>query len=202
MSSPHQARAIETRDRLLRGAAEAFSARGYEGATIDDILSASGVSKGSMYFHFDSKEALGRAIVVLQTQLVNGFELNDQIPAAQQLIDASYSFGRALQSDPLIRASVRMTTEGHGFDNEQRIAFNEWLKLVTELSGMAISEGDIRDHWAASEVAQTLTAGVNGIQQSSLIYSGYADILDRLHSFWRMIGPGLFTPEAAARLQF
>ncbi len=54
MSSLRQARAIETRDRLLRGAAEVFSAKGYEGSTIDDILVASGVSKGSMYFHFDS----------------------------------------------------------------------------------------------------------------------------------------------------
>ena len=99
MSSPQQARAIETRDRLLRGAAETFSAKGYEGSTIDDILAASGVSKGSMYFHFESKAALGRAIVVLQTEMVSGFELDNQVPAAQQLIDASFAFGRALQSD-------------------------------------------------------------------------------------------------------
>ena len=202
MSSPQQARAIETRDRLLRGAAETFSAKGYEGSTIDDILAASGVSKGSMYFHFESKAALGRAIVVLQTEMVSGFELDNQVPAAQQLIDASFAFGRALQSDPLIRASVRMTTEGHGFDDEQRIAFNDWLNFVTELSNRAISEGDIRGCWSASEVAQTLAAGVNGSQQSSLIYSNYVDILDRLHAFWRMIAPGLFTREAAERLRY
>ena len=67
MSSPQQARAIETRDRLLRGAAETFSAKGYEGSTIDDILAASGVSKGSMYFHFESKAALGRCAAIRPT---------------------------------------------------------------------------------------------------------------------------------------
>ncbi len=125
--------------------------------------------------------------------------MDERVPAAQQLIDTSYDFGRALQSDPLMRASVLMTTEGHGFD-EERVSFDAWLKLVTDISAKAIAEGDIDDRWSALEVAQTLTAGVNGVQQSSRIYSDYADALDRLHSLWCMVAPGLFTPEAINKL--
>lgn len=202
MSEPQQARAIETRERVLLGAAETFAAKGYEGASIADILNASGVTRGAMYFHFASKEALGRAIVVLQTRLVDGFTVGEGTPAAQQMIDLSLDFGRALQTDPLIRASVRMTTEGHGFDAEQRLTFDRWLDLARQLAEQAMAQGSIRDGWNAPQVAETLTAGVNGIQSSSLIYANYADMLDRLHTFWSMLAPGLFTDEARAQLVY
>lgn len=201
MSRPQQARAVETRRRILLGAAEAFSANGYDGTTIADILATSGVTKGSLYFHFESKEDLGRAIVVQQTEMVSEFAVDPSRSAAQQIIDLSLEFGRALQRDALIRASVRMTTEGHGFDREQRIAFDRWLSLATDMGTLAIQEGSIQESWSAQRVARTLTAVVNGSQQSSLIYSDYADILERLTDAWTMLSPGLFTASALRTLR-
>ena len=193
MSPIRQARAFETRDQILQGAARVFASKGYDGATIADIVEESGVTKGAMYFHFKSKEELGQAIVIQQTQLVHAVTIDEETSGAQQLVDMSFQFGLALQSDPLVRASVRMATEGHGFASEQRTTFDSWLELGISLGTLAISEGTIRAEWTAAQVAQTLTAGVNGIQQSSLIYSDYEDMLERLSTFWRMLEPGLFT---------
>ncbi|WP_336204163.1 TetR/AcrR family transcriptional regulator [Nonomuraea sp. LPB2021202275-12-8] len=50
--------AAETRERLLRAAADAFAARGYDGTRVADIASAAGVSNGALYSHFGSKADL------------------------------------------------------------------------------------------------------------------------------------------------
>jgi AcrR family transcriptional regulator len=50
--------AADTRERLLRAAADVFAARGYDGTRVADIAAAAGVSKGAMYAHYSSKADL------------------------------------------------------------------------------------------------------------------------------------------------
>jgi AcrR family transcriptional regulator len=50
--------AAETRERLLRAAAEVFAERGYDGTRVADIAKAAGVSNGALYAHFGSKAEL------------------------------------------------------------------------------------------------------------------------------------------------
>lgn len=52
---PHQFRAEETRLRILAAARTCFSRYGYNGASVSDICSEAGVTKGAFYYHFDSK---------------------------------------------------------------------------------------------------------------------------------------------------
>jgi TetR/AcrR family transcriptional regulator, transcriptional repressor for nem operon len=53
----------ETRAKLLDAARDVIRTKGYAGSTVDDICAAAGVTKGSFFHHFDSKEALGVAAV-------------------------------------------------------------------------------------------------------------------------------------------
>lgn len=50
--------AEQTRERLLRAAADVFANRGYDGTRVADIAQAAGVSNGAMYAHFASKADL------------------------------------------------------------------------------------------------------------------------------------------------
>ena len=50
--------AAETRERLLRAAADVFAQRGYDGTRVADIAAAAGVSNGALYAHFASKAEL------------------------------------------------------------------------------------------------------------------------------------------------
>jgi TetR/AcrR family transcriptional regulator, cholesterol catabolism regulator len=51
------------RDRLFSAAAELIGERGFHGTTVDDIVERAGVAKGTVYYHFKSKEALFDALL-------------------------------------------------------------------------------------------------------------------------------------------
>lgn len=50
------------RQELLDAAEKLFCSRGYEGASVQDILQATGISKGGFYHHFASKEEVMKAL--------------------------------------------------------------------------------------------------------------------------------------------
>lgn len=53
----------ETRRKILESAAQVFSEKGFYGAVVDDIVKASGTSKGAVYFYFESKEQIFLSLV-------------------------------------------------------------------------------------------------------------------------------------------
>jgi TetR/AcrR family transcriptional repressor of mexJK operon len=59
----HVALSPEKRTQILAGAASVFAADGYEGASMARIAAIAGVSKGTLYNHFDSKAELFTAYV-------------------------------------------------------------------------------------------------------------------------------------------
>ena len=52
------------RQQILAGARAVFLAKGYDGASMEGIAKAAGVSKGTLYVYFDSKEALFEALIL------------------------------------------------------------------------------------------------------------------------------------------
>ena len=52
-----------TRQGLLQAAFREVYRYGFQSAGIDTILAATNVTKGALYYHFESKEALGHAII-------------------------------------------------------------------------------------------------------------------------------------------
>ena len=60
---PIEALPPETRQRILDGAARMFCQDGYEGASMSNIAAQAGVSKGTLYNYFVSKEALFAAYI-------------------------------------------------------------------------------------------------------------------------------------------
>lgn len=53
----------DTANRILRQAMKTFLEKGYHGSSIDNITTAAGVTKGALYWHFKSKEALLKTII-------------------------------------------------------------------------------------------------------------------------------------------
>jgi AcrR family transcriptional regulator len=62
----------DTRRKVVEGAVEVFSERGYTEATVSDVVARSGVSTGSIYHHFGGKGELFLAIWEELTSVVEG----------------------------------------------------------------------------------------------------------------------------------
>ncbi|TXM79468.1 TetR/AcrR family transcriptional regulator [Methylobacterium sp. WL69] len=58
----------DKRRQILEGARAVFLAAGFDGASMGEIARTAGVSKGTLYVYFDSKEALFEALTVAERQ--------------------------------------------------------------------------------------------------------------------------------------
>ncbi len=67
-----QERARRTRAALVEAAAVEFAKRGYAAASVNTILEGSRATKGAMYFHFQSKEELARAVLTSAIETFTG----------------------------------------------------------------------------------------------------------------------------------
>ena len=55
--------ATDTKSRILKAASSLLSSHGYNGTTLDDIISASGITKGAFYHYFKSKDLLCQEVL-------------------------------------------------------------------------------------------------------------------------------------------
>lgn len=63
---------------ILDSALEAFAAHGFEGASYNQIIERTGISKGAMYYYFDDKEDLFATVV--ERELAGVGELMSNLP--------------------------------------------------------------------------------------------------------------------------
>src|SRR6202012_5981794 len=73
------ARSAQTRTKLLEAAATVYARRGFAGATLDEVASEAGFTKGAVYGHFGSKENLLLALLAeyLAGQIAEQVQLFD-----------------------------------------------------------------------------------------------------------------------------
>jgi AcrR family transcriptional regulator len=97
-----------TRGQLIEVATRLFAENGYEGTSIEAVLTAAGVSRGALYHHFAGKEALFEAVVSAITDRVT-VELTEVISGCTDPVDAMRTGALAwigLAADPVIQRVV------------------------------------------------------------------------------------------------
>jgi AcrR family transcriptional regulator len=62
-ASNRAARAAERREAIIEAAMDEFIARGYAATRLDDVANRAGVAKGTIYLHFEDKEALFQELI-------------------------------------------------------------------------------------------------------------------------------------------
>jgi len=97
-----------TRGQLIEVATRLFAEHGYEGTSVEAVLSAAGVSRGALYHHFAGKEALFEAVVAAVSDQVTA-ELTEVIRDCADPVDALRTAALAwisLAADPVIQRVV------------------------------------------------------------------------------------------------
>ena len=198
-----QARAQATRDAIILGASETFERSGYGLASIADIAAASSVTKGALYFHFQSKDDIARAVIDEQhaRAFSSGTEiLGRNLPALQTMVLLCAGLAHQLLTDTVVKAGIRLTTDRSGFERPVDGPYDDWLRTFEELAVRAIAEGDMADTVDPVMFAHFLIPTFTGVQLVSETLTDRADLLQRVTEMWTVILPGIVPPERYAEL--
>jgi AcrR family transcriptional regulator len=107
-SGKRAAQGRATRGQLIEVATRLFAEHGYEGTSIEAVLSAAGVSRGALYHHFAGKEALFEAVVSAVSEQVM-VKLTETVQGCADPLDAMRTAALAwidLAADPVIQRVV------------------------------------------------------------------------------------------------
>ncbi|MET9413387.1 ScbR family autoregulator-binding transcription factor [Streptomyces klenkii] len=196
-----QDRAIRTRQTILEAAAVVFDERGYDAATINEILARAEVTKGALYFHFPSKEDLALAVIDAQAEATSALL---DLPGGcrmQRLVDLGMVFAHQLLVDPVLRGSVRLTMEhGSAALLHRSGPFTGWIELHTRLLAEGKDRGEVLPDVVPVEVAELLVGAFGGINALSQSVSDRADLERRAIVLYEHLMPSIAVPAVLARL--
>jgi AcrR family transcriptional regulator len=194
-----QARSEETRRKIIAAAVELFGERGYAATGLGDIVERAGMTKGALYYHFDSKEALAAAIGAEgSARLARTFDVITRAapPALEGIIHGSFLVVDQLQTDPLARVGVRLMRIFAGFGETVSRGYSGWLSSMQVDVARARDEGDIRGDVDVVAVADTFVGAIVGGSLLSDATSGGADLRDRVARMFALVLPAIVTPES------
>jgi AcrR family transcriptional regulator len=193
-----QERAEQTRKAILEAAASRFDEVGFLGASLSDILTQAGVTKGALYFHFKSKEDLADALIDEQFAVSEPLSAIEN-PGLQTVIDLTHQMAVGLQSDVRVRASIRLVIEQGSFVSPADNAYKRWIDTIHGCLLAAKAAGDLRKEINTHDLAQFVVASFTGIQLSSQVLTGRADLQERVTFMWNMILSSVVPPRRLHR---
>ena len=175
------ARGAKTRSRIVATAADLMRVRGVGGTTLDDVVSASKVSKSQLYRHFEDKPALVRAVIehVGEQRITTERERLEKVrtfAGLRRWRDALVQHN-ALQDGRYGCPLGSLANEVSDQDSIARSKLNElfmaWQELFEDLLHRFQREGVIpRD----ADVAQLATAFVAAVQGGYLLAQTSRDV--------------------------
>jgi len=161
-----------TRERLVRAAFQEVYRSGFQSASIDTILAATNVTKGALYYHFDSKEALGYAVI---EEIVAKFTEDKWLRPLRQGKNPIGTLTGIVQRTsirredvnggcPLINLAQEMSPLDERFRKRLERIFHEWQEGIAIALRRGQSQGTVRRDLIPEETAGFLIA----------MYEGYA----------------------------
>lgn len=175
------ARGAMTRSRIVATAAELIRVRGVGGTTLDDVVSATNVSKSQLYRHFEDKPALVRAVIE--------FVGDRTITGERERLEKVKTFaGLRRWRDALVqrnalqegRYGCPLGSLANEVSDQDAIAreklhdlFRAWQELFEELLGRFQRDGVIPPD---TDVAQLATGFVAAVQGGYLLAQTSRDV--------------------------
>jgi TetR/AcrR family transcriptional regulator, transcriptional repressor for nem operon len=197
MTEASERRADTTRQRLIAAASRQFAHRPYSMVSLDDILVEAGLTKGAMYFHFPSKQALALAIIddlaeagrAAVTEL-----LARKMSGLETLIDLVFVIAVQDTQHEVTRAGVRLLETLDSTTALPPALWQSWMEFVATLIQKAVTEGDVIDQHDPEDIAKMLVALWAGVRRISDLDQPEL-YLDNLQKAWVLALPSFANPD-------
>lgn len=159
----------QTRQEIIRKAAPIFNQRGYDGAALSDLMKATGLEKGGIYRHFDSKEQLAAEAFdyawreTLDARIHDLDTISNSVDRLKQLV-ANFVERRGIIPGgcPLLNTAVD-TDDGNPVLRERaRKALRGWRSYIISIVRAGIKAGEIRRKIDAQKLATLIISSLEG----------------------------------------
>ncbi|HEV2400522.1 MAG TPA: TetR family transcriptional regulator C-terminal domain-containing protein [Candidatus Sulfotelmatobacter sp.] len=159
-----------TRERLLQAGYREVYRSGFQSASIDTILAATNVTKGALYYHFDSKEDLGHAIVdeIIANLTVTKWLIplqrdKNPINTLIGIVQATSVRTEDVNGGcPLVNLAQEMSPLDERFRKQLERIFREWQDGIAMALRRGQSQGSVRRDLIPEETAGFLIAMYEG----------------------------------------
>jgi AcrR family transcriptional regulator len=192
-----QERAIRTRRAILTAAASVFDERGYEAATIGEVLTRAGVTKGALYFHFPSKQALAEGVL---SEQFAGVLMEPRASKLQELVDTGLGLAHRMRHDPVVSASARLSLGQEMGAVFGTSGITAWISATEQILLAAREQGELLPHVDVAETAWMLSATWTGVQVYSHTLTDRRDLEARVASLFEHLLPSIAVPAVLNRL--
>ena len=165
-----QDRGERSRRAILDAAFPIFARDGYAAASLNQIIEASGLTKGGFYFHYPSKQALALAVVAdhddrsmagVSEEIERHATAVDRLYAAPRVLARYANEGRGPAALGKLVEELARDPEVH---DDVRGTRRRWIDTVAEQFAAAQAEGTVRDDIDAALLAQVAVGGFTGMQ--------------------------------------
>lgn len=141
----------DRREQIIQAAARCFSRKGFYRTSMDDIVTESGLSKGTLYWHFESKDDL---LIELTRWYFLGFEnftrevLEKDTCCEEKLAEVFRMFASMIQ-ETRDMMPIMMDFIAHSRSNEKlketiRQIYEEWFGELAAMLDGCIEKGELR----------------------------------------------------------
>lgn len=203
-----QVRSEATRRKILDAAIDVFGDVGYAAAGWNTIIERTGMTKGALYHHFDSKESLASAIIEEGSETILVAFRNvcgSSSPALENMIHGTFTIANMLSTDKTARAAEQLTAALTGF-NEAAMRFcANMVELMAAQAQRAAAEGDVRQDLDPVVISESIVGAMFGTR---LLYNAIAakglagrdasasaegGLAPHTNQFWELLLPGIVT---------
>ena len=184
-----QKQAIETRERIYNTAFRLMTENGFDNITVDQICSESGVSKGSFYHYFKSKDD-----IVIETYKIVDQQYSDEV---MELPEDMGSFEKILatvgfQAKYARKKGVAFVRQIYKSQLESGTDFfiseeRPYFKILRITIEEGIKRGEIKSEFSAIELTRWIISFSRGITYDWCLHDGDYDIEKVMDTAFRII---------------
>jgi TetR/AcrR family transcriptional regulator, transcriptional repressor for nem operon len=183
-----------TKDHIIARSAPIFNQRGFVGASLSELMMATGLQKGGIYRHFKSKEELAAAAFLHACRLAgkarwaNIDERDNAVNQLQHFVANFIDKRRELAPGgcPVMNTAVDSDDGNPILRNLVRKALRRWTKRIEDIVSAGILKGDIRKDVDPRVTASVIIASLEGALMIARIERSderLNDIREHLQSF-------------------
>ncbi|HEX7426068.1 MAG TPA: ScbR family autoregulator-binding transcription factor [Mycobacterium sp.] len=194
-----QARSEATRKRIINAAVDLFAEVGYQATGLGDIIERAEMTKGALYYHFDSKEALATAIIEegANTALTAFRSISEpSSPALENMIHGVFVVADLMTTDKMVRTGSQLLRAFGEFNAATALTHGHQLSEMVAQARQAIAEGDLRDGLNPDAVGELIVGAVLGAEFISNAASSGADLIERIARTWALLLPAIASDES------